>query len=105
MPEDRKAKCLERLNSLNNRKLDKQKSMNEIEAQIRKVKKDIHAEDVKRLDVICAEKGISYEDICSFLEAVNMPLSEIAARLNPRAGRIRTVEEIHSNNEEDDHHE
>ena len=103
MPEDKTAKRLERLRTLNDQKLERQKKLNDLSARIKKVKQDIHADEVKKLDNICAEKGITYEDICNFLEAVNMPLSEILVRLDHRAVRIRNTEE--NNIERIDEHE
>ena len=103
MAEDKNSKRKEWLNTLEGRRDEKQKSLNDLSEQIKKVKQKIHADEVKRLDSICAEKGMTYEDICNFLEAVNMPLSEIIVRLGHRAVRIRNTEE--NNIERIDEHE
>lgn len=106
MAEDKNSKRKEWLNTLEGRRDEKQKSLNDLSEQIKKVKQKIHADEVKRLDGICLEKGMTYEDICNFLETVNMPLSEIIIRLNPRISRERFRNTDENNNDErNDEHE
>lgn len=41
-----------------------------INAQIEKIKMEIHAEEIAEIDRLCAEKGLTYSDISRILKAV-----------------------------------
>ena len=43
---------------------------------------DIHNKEVARLDNICKEKNITYDDICDFLSSVTISFEEIVSAVN-----------------------
>lgn len=59
-----------------------EKKTKDITAQIAKIERDIHNDEVKILDDLCMQKGYTYAEIASFLEALSIPLNEAAELLN-----------------------
>lgn len=46
------------------------KKANDINAQISKIEKEIHAEEVAEIDRLCEEKNLSYKDIALILKSI-----------------------------------
>ena len=46
------------------------KKANDINAQISKIEREIHAEEIAEIDRLCAEKNLSYKDIALILKSI-----------------------------------
>lgn len=46
------------------------KKANDINAQISKIEKEIHAEEIAEIDRLCKEKNLSYKDIALILKSI-----------------------------------
>lgn len=46
------------------------KKANDINAQISKIEKEIHAEEIAEIDILCTEKNLSYKDIALILKSI-----------------------------------
>lgn len=46
------------------------KKANDINAQISKIEKEIHAEEIAEIDRLCTEKNLSYKDIALILKSI-----------------------------------
>lgn len=46
------------------------KKANDINAQISKIEKEIHAEEIAEIDRLCEEKNLSYKDIALILKSI-----------------------------------
>lgn len=88
--EVKKTKVSKREEKLNTLKLKRDKALsvqsaaekktNDINAQIAKLESDIHNDEVKALDAVCAERNVTYKDITDFISALpeGVTLSEAA---------------------------
>ncbi len=85
---DRRAEKLKQLIEKRDRAITAQtaaeKKTKEINAKIAKIEKEIHSDEVSALDKLCAEKGMTYTQITSFLAALSekMSLSKAAEILD-----------------------
>ena len=96
MQNDRPDRRREKLSLLREKQENAQKHIDGLAAQIKKIEQDIHSDEVKRLDAVCAEKGITYDEICFFLKNINVSLSEMMKNISPK----ETVSEMPAKSEE-----
>lgn len=51
------------------------KKANDINAQISKIEKEIHAEEIAEIDRLCKEKNLSYKDIALILKSISVGMT------------------------------
>lgn len=67
-----------------------EKKTKDINAQIAKIEKEIHCDEVRALDNLCADKGMNYAEVTAFLAALTekMTITEAAEMLDIKIRKV-----------------
>lgn len=86
-------KRTEKLDALRKKRAEAESKTKDISAQIAKIEKEIHADDIRRLEKICETKNISFSELIDFIEMLSdeIKLSDIAEMLDSNSSPTKNT--------------
>lgn len=78
-------KKTEKLDALRKKRADIESKSKGIDAQIAKIEKEIHTENIRRLEKSCSAKNISFADLIAFVDMLSddIKLSDVTEMISP----------------------
>lgn len=74
----------EKLDALRKKRADIESKSKGIDAQIAKIEKEIHTENIRRLEKSCSAKNISFADLIAFVDMLDdIKLSDVTEMISP----------------------